>query len=76
METYIDNEAKLLAQQRHVYTNEIYFQDWLARRSGTQYENFEQSFKIDPNPNVYTSHVRPAHKPKLDNTHNDELFAG
>lgn len=76
IETYINKERLTEALKANDYNSDIYFEDWLRKKTGAQMNTMEASeFKMH-NPNQFHSHLKPDHKPKIENTINKELPGG
>lgn len=76
MEIYIDSEKLQLAKAINNYSNGIYFETWLAKRTGTQMGILDGYEMKDYNANKYNSHLKPDAKPAYDNSHNMVRPAG
>lgn len=73
---YIDSDKLNIAKKLHDYNNGIYFETWLARRTGTQMAILNGYEMKDYNPSTYNSHLKPELKPSFDNSHNQVKSAG
>lgn len=74
--TFVDQAKLEEATMRHQYGNRIYYDDWLNTRTESQLKQLDSLELKNYSGNLYASHVKPDHKPILDNSHNENLTAG
>jgi hypothetical protein len=75
-DTFIDKEKFELSKFLFPYSNLNVLSEWLELRTTNQVKKMDGISYMEGDPNMYSSHLKPQHKPQFQGSHNQVLFAG